>query len=34
MNIVKGLVEPFIKSVETSEKQYEVKIVTTGEYTK
>ena len=34
VNIVKGLVEPFIKSVETSEKQYEVKIVTTGEYTK
>lgn len=34
VNIVKGLLEPFIKSVETSEKQYEVKIVTTGEYTK
>ena len=33
VNIVKGLVDPFIKSVETSEKQYEVKIVTTGEYT-
>lgn len=34
VNIVKGLVDPFIKSAETSEKQYEVKIVTTGEYTK
>lgn len=33
VNIVKGLVEPFVKSAETSKQQYEVKIVTTGEYT-
>lgn len=33
VNIVKGLVEPFVKSAQTPERQYEVKIVTTGEYT-
>lgn len=33
VNIVKGLVEPFVKSAQTPEQQYEVKIVTTGEYT-